>query len=149
MRFGFIPIEGSNPSASATDEWKGKFPVHLLGVKCPSLARLSLRLVPMASAGCGLCARSSTDRALDYGSRGCTFESCRAHPICHPAPTLATRDPVVVQELEYQPNCTLVRIRWQFAHRTEHFSISDLTVFSECPSATSFDTAARFSAGSR
>jgi hypothetical protein len=24
-------------------------------------------------------ARSSTDRALDYGSRGCRFESCRAH----------------------------------------------------------------------
>lgn len=27
------------------------------------------------------CARSSTDRALDYGSRGYRFESCRAHSV--------------------------------------------------------------------
>ena len=25
------------------------------------------------------CARSSTDRALVFGTRGCGFESCRAH----------------------------------------------------------------------
>ena len=31
--------------------------------------------------GLGTRARSSTDRASDYGSEGCRFESCRARPI--------------------------------------------------------------------
>ena len=42
-------------------------------------------------------ARSSTDRALDYGSRGCRFESCRAHQ--------RTQMVVTVSKLTTAPGC--------------------------------------------
>ena len=72
------------------------------------------------------CARSSTDRALDYGSRGCKFESCRAHqgmtpppapgpnktPSTHPwTPTTATATstpPTIPSTMQTQPELPLV-----------------------------------------
>jgi hypothetical protein len=46
----------------------------LLGLRQPELSATTGR----DAVCCGVCARSSTDRAFDYGSKGWGFESLRA-----------------------------------------------------------------------